>query len=167
MSQQSAKKPRKAKRFSYHAKSIFLTYSQCPIDKETMLQHLKDKAKPKEHNRLLKAAIGQEFHEDGGKHLHVCAWYTHPLKFERADYMDIKDEHDNNYHPNVKDRQVNNRKKALTYCSKHDPEPLEFNIDIKAETKAREDHSKILTKELIIGKRTLQEMVDDGDIPIN
>lgn len=76
------------KNFDYNAKSIFLTYAQCPVSKEDMLEHLKRRARPAA-NQLLKACIGQELHEDGNTHLHVCAWYTKALRFKKADHMDI------------------------------------------------------------------------------
>lgn len=56
------------------------------------------------------------------------------------------------YHPNIKDTQVKSKAKALGYCSKEDPNPLCHNMDIKAETKARESHKKILGKRLMDGE---------------
>ena len=38
----------------------------------------------------MKACIGQETHEDGGYHLHICAWYKQKLEFRKADHMDIE-----------------------------------------------------------------------------
>lgn len=93
-----------ASSFRYDAKSIFLTYSQCPIAKEVMLEHLKARARPTATNQLFKACIGQERHEDGGLHLHVCAWYTKKLNFRLADHMDIFDDAGNRYHPNIKNK---------------------------------------------------------------
>lgn len=46
--------------FQYNAKSMFLTYAQCPITREHMFTLLK--AKIEEPNQILKAAIGQEKH---------------------------------------------------------------------------------------------------------
>lgn len=119
-----------ADNFYYNAKSMFITYAQCPISKERMLEHLKERARPRETNQLKKACIGQERHDDGGLHLHICAWYTKPMKFRGATHMDIKDEDGNNYHPNIKNRQIENKKRALAYCSKEDPNPLCYNMDI-------------------------------------
>ena len=74
--------------------------------------------------------------------------------------MDIKHE-GKTYHPNIKKKQISNRKKALRYCSKEDPEPLEFNIDIKAETAARDGHKRILGNKLIKGEITINQLVED------
>lgn len=41
-----SEKPKNNKGFQYRGKSIFLTYSQCPVPKDDMLEHLKVKAKP-------------------------------------------------------------------------------------------------------------------------
>lgn len=64
------------------------------------------------------------------------------------------------YHPNIRGQQVKNRKAALTYCAKEDPEPFQYNMDLKQETEAREKHNKILSKDLILGKRTLTQMLE-------
>lgn len=87
-----------------------------------MLQHLKDRARPVT-NKLLKACIGRETHEDGNYHLHICAWYTKPLQFRGARHLDIE-YNGETYHPNIKDKQVKSKKRALEYCTKEDPEPL-------------------------------------------
>ena len=134
--------------FQYKAKSIFLTYSQCPVPKETMMAHLKVKIGTQATNQLLKACVGQEKHQDGNLHLHICAWYTQQLNFSCPKYLDIVHE-ETTYHPNVGGPRIQNKQKALQYCSKEDPEPLQFNMDIKSETAARESHTKIIGKRLI------------------
>ena len=75
--------------------------------------------------------------------------------------MDIQDEDGNNYHPNIKNRQIENKKRALAYCSKEDPNPLCYNMDIHEETKARESHKKILGKRLLDGE-PLNKVVEEN-----
>lgn len=104
-----------------------------------------------EPNKLFKAAVGQETHEDGNYHIHACAWYTKPIRFRDPRHLDIEWE-GRTYHPNIKDKQVKSKKKALGYCSKEDPDVLCFNMDIKEECKARESHRKILGKRLLDGE---------------
>lgn len=70
--------------------------------------------------------------------------------------MDIGD-----YHPNVRGSKIQNKKAALRYCSKEDPTPLQFNIDIKAEQAAREGHRKIVATKLLSGEVTLVDAVKD------
>ena len=146
--------------FKYKGKSIFLTYSQCGVSREALLAVLKDKVGNDTTNQLSKACIGQEHHEDGGLHLHACAWYTHTLRFCDVRYLDITDEEGKVHHPNVKGNKVQNKKRALDYCSKEDPEPLQYNMDIKAETAAREGHRKIIGKRLLDGE-PLHTVVED------
>ena len=97
-----------AKEFRYNSKSIFLTYSQCPAPREHIMAKLH--AACNLPNKLLKAAVGQETHEDGNFHLHACAWYTKPLRFRGSRHMDIEWE-GVTYHPNVKDKQVKSKQK--------------------------------------------------------
>ncbi len=147
------------KKFQFCAKSIFLTYAQCPLEREVVLEALQRLKGTDSTNQLLKACIGREAHQDGNFHLHVCAWYTHNLKFYDCRYFDIE-----GYHPNIKDQGVKRKAKALAYCSKEDPEPLQFNMDIKEETRARECHKKILTKRILDDKEPLHKLVEDGEI---
>lgn len=70
------------------------------------------------------------------------------------------------FHPNIKDKQVKSKAKALGYCAKEDPDPLCYNMDIKAETAARESHKKLISQDLITGKRKLTEAIESGDVTI-
>lgn len=67
-------------------------------------------------NQLLKAAIGTEHHLDGNKHLHLCAWYTHKLRFTDSRFFDI-----DGYHPNISGDRIKSDKRALAYISKECP----------------------------------------------
>ena len=142
--------------FRYKAKSIFLTYAQCPLPKETVLEVLHKRTGSRKDCTLLKAAIGQEKHQDGNHHLHICAWYTHELAFTDAKYLDIE-----GYHPNIRDNRIKRKEKALNYVAKEDPEPLQYNMDIKEETKARESKKKILGKRILDGE-PLTTLVDEN-----
>lgn len=84
----------------------------------------------------------------------MCAWYTHQLNFGTASYLDLE-----GFHPNVSGSRIQNKKRALVYCSKEDPEPLQYNMDIKAETAAREGHHRIVGKRLL--SEPLTEMVKE------
>ena len=147
-------------KFRYKAKSIFLTYSQCDVEKEDMLAHLKAKTGLDKTNQLLKCCIGQERHEDGGLHLHICAWYTHDLNFNDAKYLDYE-----GFHPNIKEKRIQRKKAAIGYCAKEDPNPLQYNMDIKEEQEARKDHRKILSKRICDGT-PLQDLVEEGEITL-
>ena len=64
------------------------------------MEHLKVKLGSRANNQLLKACIGQEKHQDGNFHLHICAWYSQHLAFSDPKYLDIVYE-ETTYHPNV------------------------------------------------------------------
>lgn len=147
-------------KFQYHAKSIFLTYAQCPIAPATVLEYLKKRTGSDATNQLHHCAIGQEKHQDGNLHLHIACWYTHELRFTDPKYMDM-----DGYHPNVSGSKIKSDKRALNYISKEDPEPLEWPAPfIKEKVAAQKNHRKDLTLQLIGKKRTLTQMVEDGDI---
>ena len=138
--------------FQYCAKSIFLTYSQCPLDPEMVMQELQTRIGSDATNQLKKACIGRERHQDGNFHLHVCAWYIHKLRFTDPRYFDIE-----GYHPNVRGDRIKSDKRALQYVSKECPadQLVQYNMDIKEETRAREGHWKIL------GRRMAEEKLID------
>jgi hypothetical protein len=71
------------------------------------------------------------------------------------------------YHPNIKNKQIKNKNKALGYCAKEDPEPLQYNMDIKEETKARESKKKIISIDLVLGKRKLTDAIEAGDVSLS
>ncbi len=131
-------------RFQYKGKSVFLTYSQCPLTKERVLEFLKTVG------QLEKAAVGQETHQDGNFHIHVCAWYTQELRSVNCRFLDI-----DGYHPNIRGTRVQNKKAAMAYVSKQDSNVLCHNMDIQAEQAARAAHRKILGKRLMDGEDLL------------
>lgn len=57
--------PKKKLKFRLNAKQIFLTYSQCDLEKEDLLEFLKTKL------HLERYIIARERHEDGNFHLHA------------------------------------------------------------------------------------------------
>jgi len=63
----------------FNGKRFFLTYAQCPVSKEDMLSFLKSKGPVKYY------VIGQEKHQDGNAHLHVCVEFStiqrHPVRW--------------------------------------------------------------------------------------
>lgn len=131
----------KVPKFRYSAKSIFLTFAQCPLSKEVMMEHIKLQG------QLDKCCIAQEAHADGHMHLHVAAWYKNRLEFKSPQRFDIQ-----GYHPNIRHNQIQFKLKTLKYLNKEDAEPLQFNMDIQAETAARTGHKKLLGKRLLDGE---------------
>lgn|SRR6266566_3415382 len=99
------------KRFDWNAIQIFATYSQAPdLTREIIRDwYLKEGA--------VEYVVGQEAHEDGGKHFHVYAKFEKKKRTRNPRYFDI-----NGYHPNVSaPRSV---KACFEYCTKDDENPL-------------------------------------------
>lgn len=75
--------------FRLNARNIFLTYPQCPLSKETLLEELKKIKAPDYY------VIAEELHEDGSPHLHALLRYNKPIDIKRQDYFDIQGHHPN------------------------------------------------------------------------
>lgn len=90
--------------YQLKAKNILLTYAQCALTKEQLLDHLKT---------LCSGAIrvSEELHEDGSPHLHAYIQSTTPIRTKNERYFDL-----NNYHPNV--QSCRDPKAAWTYVAK-------------------------------------------------
>lgn len=69
------------------------------------------------------------------------------------------------YHPNVSGNRIRSDKRALKYVSKECPldQLVQFNMDITAETLAREGHRKILGKRLCDKELSLIEAVAEDN----
>lgn len=76
--------------FRLNTRTVYLTYPQCPIEMQDMLNKLKE---IKEYTYY---AICKEQHQDGSPHLHVMLRYAEPINTRNPRYYDIE-----NYHPNV------------------------------------------------------------------
>lgn len=96
----------KPKAFSFNARKVFLTYSQCPLLKDELLRELQLL-----HGDLLRSyIIGRERHSDGNYHLHVILGFTGRFQTKRQRYWDIES-NGSTYHPNIR-----TIKKGLSGC---------------------------------------------------
>lgn len=115
--------------FRVNATRIFLTYSQVGpnFTKESVYYGLGETFDIKTY------MIGEETHEDGGRHIHACIEFRRKIDVRRADAFDLSDE-ENNYHPNIQviQRGKANWNRVEKYCEKEDPCPL-TNIESKLE----------------------------------
>lgn len=80
--------------------------------------------------------IGEETHQDGGKHLHAYFEFAQPVETRNERYFDIVD-----YHPNIKRAWRKNG--WLTYITKEDKEPL-TNIKVGAMGTKRDAYAAAL-----------------------
>jgi len=104
------------KQFRINAKSFFLTYPQCPLQKEELKTFLDTKG------RIVYTIIGRETHEDGHYHLHALVTYETKLNVKRQTFFDF-----NGYHPNT--QAAKNIPALKNYISKEDQSPLIFSIE--------------------------------------
>lgn len=93
-------------RYQLCSKNVFLTYSQCPLQKEYLLEQLRIKI-----GNDASIRVGHEMHQDEGHHLHV--FITNPTDIRTRDqrFFDVE-----GYHPNI--QSARKRKECYTYCGK-------------------------------------------------
>lgn len=93
--------------FRVNAKNYFLTYAQCTIPKERMVELLVEL----EGDRIEWMVVAHELHEDGGSHLHVAIEYEKRRNIRDQDHFDFEE-----FHPNISG--TRNLKKVGEYCTK-------------------------------------------------
>ena len=124
-------------RFQMRASSVFLTYPQCDVPKETAL----DRIKVKFAEELKYAIVAHELHESGDHHLHCFVAFTKQKSISRQDYFDFIAGKHGNYKP-VRGAVA----KTVEYTIKHG-DYVEFNCDAKSLAKGKQ--------------RVLQQMCDE------
>lgn len=98
----------------YQCKNWFLTFPQCEVPKDVVLQRLL----ACDAVQLLGAVIAQETHEDGNHHIHMAVWLKKTAKLY-VDYWDRLTGKHGNY------CRMRNQIASYKYCHKEDPAPLE------------------------------------------
>nr|ACO83231.1 C1 [Tomato leaf curl Sulawesi virus] len=84
--------------FCVSAKNIFLTYPQCSLSKETVLENILGISCPSDKIFI---RVSQEKHQDGSLHIHALVQFKGKAKFRNARHFDIS--HPNSsrsFHPN-------------------------------------------------------------------
>lgn len=97
-------------KFRVNAKSLFITYPQCPVGPDEMFVHLKAVVTDKRWN-IVDYVVAQEAHKDGHSHLHAWILFATKvnLKDNRAfDYL--------GHHPNIQGVRCNSD--VLKYVTK-------------------------------------------------
>lgn len=95
--------------FNFKGKTLFLTYPQCPIDKQTLLDYLVQLVQDRD---VKYATVGHELHEDGNSHLHAFLWLSKELHTRDTNFFDVDD-----HHPNI--QTARNKADVIKYCQKH------------------------------------------------
>lgn len=92
--------------YRLQAKNIFITYPQCDLEKEFVLEHFQNL-----FNYEFQYAIGRESHKDGGHHLHVLLSLSQKYSTRDPRWADIAD-----FHPNI--QSVRSIKNVYNYVTK-------------------------------------------------
>lgn len=132
--------------YQINSSQLFLTYPQCDVDKQTAYDYLINKFKPTE------ILVAHELHASGDDHLHCylrlpAALYTRDPKF-----ADLPTGHHGNY------QGCRSAKNVLKYCTKSDDFVSSFDVGPRLE---RKSVRKLVTEQLIGGKRPLHELVNE------
>lgn len=126
-------------KFNITARGWFLTYPQCSLAKEEVLQALKDKGRV-----ILQAVVSRELHEDGTPHIHAYLFLSDRFNTKNSRFWDI-----GNFHGNY---QSAKSLKAVVKYIKKDGDFIQEGIDYKAEIHSIEAHKAYLGKRLIEGE---------------
>jgi len=123
------------------ATGFFLTYSQTVIPRDDICRWFRNE------QRLKRVIVGQEHHEDGNLHWHVCVEYECNREV-RMGYFDIGGEH-----PNIK---VWQRSGGSTYeqwflnhwkyCKKEDPTPYIIGEEPKARDSRKRKRNEVFSE---------------------
>lgn len=109
--------------FVVNGERVFLTYPQCPLERERIRDILVDRHHP---TGLL---VARECHSDGNYHIHAYLSFGRRRRIVDTTTFDV-----DGYHPNI--QAVRSARAVLAYCRKDDPMPLEEG-DLKEQSVAR------------------------------
>lgn len=121
-----------AQNFRFNARSVFLTYPQCPIPKEHVLTLLRTKLGEDAGTHYL---IGQETHQDGHFHIHVFVEREKLINSRNPRYFDLEWEDNAVFHPNI--TAPRDRQDVMRYVTKSDTAPLKWPADWEWEAPAK------------------------------
>ncbi|UYD39131.1 MAG: replication associated protein [Wigfec virus K19_600] len=146
--------------FQFRGKRIFLTYSQCPLEKELVKEQLLERFS-KDLKNVEKWIVAREKHQDGNFHLHCFINLADEFRSKKpANWLDIE-----GHHPNIE--MVRSYKKCLAYVIKDNDYISNFDVQVPNISK-KELGKKLLSgqslveivekhPELIVGYKRLKE----------
>lgn len=139
-----------ARNFRLQGKNFFLTYPQCPLEKEDAANMLKHKA---DIDYLL---IARESHQDGTPHLHALLTSKKKLSVKNPLFFDL-----GSYHGNYQTAKSTDDVRG--YILKSDTQPYEEGVYLS--NKQSEVQKRALDNKKIL-ETPLPKLVDAGDISI-
>jgi len=97
--------------FCFDGVHVFLTYPQCPLEREQLRDFFIDLAPDCAY------IIGRELHDDGNPHLHAYVHFGARRRFRDGRVFDVE-----GYHPNI--QKPRSAEHCVAYCRKEDASPL-------------------------------------------
>lgn len=128
-------------RFRLQARSYFLTYPQCPLDKNVVLSQLVEKERDHHCEWII---VCKEAHQDGTPHLHALLKYSKVRDVRGADYFDLTGDGDTTYHGDYKT--TRNVRDSVNYVCKDmnlATWPATLDVEALAKTKKQNTHDRI------------------------
>lgn len=152
-----AKGEKSKKRFRLQGKKFLLTYPQCDVKKEVVVERLKRKW-PTEMQGYV---VCEEAHKDGTPHLHVFIQFKDKLQINGEHTLDFITGQHGNY------KGVTSVRGSINYCIKGSNYVVE-GFDVEAILKKKGPKSSAVAKMILEGK-TLTEIndVDPGYVMMN
>ncbi|XP_028113536.1 uncharacterized protein LOC114311610 [Camellia sinensis] len=103
------------RRFRVQNKNIFLTYAQCSIPEDRLLEKIRALFTPRSPNYV---RVAHELHEDGQPHLNALVQFPYRFQTQNEQFFDVThDRTSRHFHPNVQG--AFSQQNVLEYISKH------------------------------------------------
>lgn len=125
--------------FRLNSSTLFLTYPQCPLEKETAVENLLAFCQSKNVTPT-KYVVAQEQHKDGTPHLHIAIWLSGKLNLKSPRSLDAITGKHGHY------RGIKYPTRCLKYCLKEDKSPLVFGFDPRYLARLTEESSNSTPK---------------------
>lgn len=118
------------KKFRLACKKLSLTFPQCPVPREVMIDFLGSKKDP------VIVVVSRETHKDGNFHLHCYLQYDKQFTSTKSTVYDIVYE-GVVYHPNI--QPTNDKNAWIKYITKTDIDYLSKGLDVSAYLTSRQN----------------------------
>lgn len=133
-------------KFEINSSKLFLTYPQCPLDKNYVYEYLAETFKPTE------ILVASEQHKNGDLHLHCYMALDHAYRTKDPKFADLP----GNYHGNYQG--CRSPKNVIQYCSKDENYLANFDVSRLLDKKNSRKGDML---SLINKKRSLTELVGE------
>lgn len=144
---------KEAKGYRVSSCSWFLTYPKCSYTKEHALDLLKIKL-VNARKALKGIVVASELHKDGTPHIHAFILLEKRFDCRSSAFWDLA-----LFHGNY--QKARNIDDVVKYIKKDGDIIQEGDIDWAEKVNARKEHRRVIGKELILGTKTLNQVVEE------